>query len=166
MKKTIYVMTGVLAVSIAGVAMSQDRGMMRGMDTNENGTVEKSEFDAMMDKRFAETDANGGGITLEEYQAKAEADAAKWQEAREARRKEKEEKRAEKTEERSERMAERMKSRFERLDENGDGVVTAEEYKAAGDKMFERMDRDGDGILNDRHRREGRRGHDRKGDRT
>lgn len=166
MNKTIYVLTGVLAVSIAGTAMSQDRGGMRGMDTNENGTVEKSEFDAMMDKRFAETDTNGGGITLEEYQAKSAADAEAWRERREARRQEKDEKRAEREAERSERMAERLKSRFDRLDANEDGTVTAEEYKAATDKMFERMDRDGDGILNDRPRRSDRRGGRRGGDRT
>ncbi|MDG1438118.1 MAG: EF-hand domain-containing protein, partial [Emcibacteraceae bacterium] len=158
MKKSIYVVSGVIALTIAGVAVSQDRGQGRGMsemDTDGNGTVEKSEFAAMFDKRFAETDSNGNGISLDEYEAKSDADRAKRAERRAEKKAEKEEKRAERSKERAEKDAERLKERFSRLDENGDGTVSAEEYKAAGEKMFDRMDRDGDGILNDRRGRKG-----------
>lgn len=183
MKKSIYVVSSIIALSIAGVAISQDRGPGRGMsemDTDDNGSVDKSEFAAMLDKRFAETDTNGGGITMDEYQAKSDADRAARAESHEARREEKraekEEKRAEKKEmraerseerskERDEKMNVRLKERFESMDENGDGTVSAEEYKAAGDKMFDRMDRDNDGILNDRRSRSHRGDRD-KGDRT
>jgi Ca2+-binding EF-hand superfamily protein len=162
MKKSIYVVSGVIALTIAGVAVSQDRGHgrdMSEMDTDGNGTVEKSEFAAMYNKRFAETDGNGNGISLDEYKAKSDADRAERRAEKSAK---KDEKRAERSKERAEKDAERLKERFGRLDENGDGTVTAEEYKAAGEKMFDRMDRDDDGILNDRR---GRRGDKDRGDR-
>lgn len=182
MKKSIYVISSIIALSIAGVAISQDRGHrgrdMSEMDTDGNGTVEKSEFTAMLDKRFAETDTDGGGITMDEYQAKSDADRAARDERRAEKRAEKAEKRAEKKEmraerseerskERDEKMNTRLKERFDGMDENGDGTVSAEEYKAAGDKMFDRMDRDNDGILNDRRGRNHRGDHrgDHKGDR-
>lgn len=165
MTKSIYIITGVLALSITGTALSQerDRGMSM-MDTDGNGTVEKSEFVAMYEKRFGETDTDGGGISLDEYKAKVVADRAERDarraERREERAAEKEEKRAAREEnkeerdaKRAERDAKRTQERFESLDADGNGSVSAEEYQAAGDKMFDRMDRDGDGILNDRRGR-------------
>ena len=149
MNRSIYIITGVLALTFTGVAMSQDadpRGRMAELDTDGNGTIEKSEFTAMFDKRYAETDTNGGGITFAEYEAKIASDRAE----REARR---EERRAENSDERAERSAERTKKRFERLDADSDGTVSAEEYKTAGENMFDRMDRNDDGILNDRRGR-------------
>lgn len=160
MNKSIYVITGVLALTLTGVAMSQDgdqRGRMAELDTDGNGTVEKSEFTTMFDKRYTETDTNGGGITFEEYEAKLVADRAE----REARR---EERREGNAEQRAERNAERTKKRFERLDANSDGTVSADEYKTAGENMFDRMDRNDDGILNDRRGR-GERGRGRDRDR-
>ncbi|MDG1707759.1 MAG: hypothetical protein P8H03_03310, partial [Emcibacteraceae bacterium] len=139
MRKSIYVVSGIIALTIAGVAVSQDRGRDRGMsemDTDGNGTVEKSEFIAMFDKRYAETDSNGNGISIEEYKARSDADRAERAERRSERRaekkSEKEEKRAERSEERAEKDAKRLQERFDRLDENSDGTVTADEYKAAG----------------------------------
>ncbi len=161
MTKSIYVLTGVIALTISGVANSQERDdWLAEVDTDGNGTVEKSEFAAMYEKRFAETDTDGGGISLEEYTARIAADRAEREARREARRAEreaeKEANREEREARRAERDAERTKSRFERLDENGDGTVSAEEYSAAGEKMFDRMDRNDDGILNDRRDRRGR----------
>lgn len=176
MNKSIYVITGVLAMTLSGAAMSQEGDQRRGMsemDTDGNGTVEKSEFAAMFDKRFAETDTNGGGITLEEYQAKQDADRAERDARREEGRAERDERRAERDAERAERSeereaeraerdAERTQRRFESMDADGNGTISADEYKAVGDRMFERMDRDGDGILNDRRSRgeRGRRNRD------
>lgn len=175
MRKSIYLLSGVLALTVAGVALSQDRmrGMgsdmhdrMSEMDADGNGSVEKSEFMAMFDKRFSETDTDNNGITFEEYQAKSEADRLERRAMHDERRAERDakrdEKRAEKSLEREAKAAEHLKSRFDRLDTDGNGTVTAEEYKAVGEKMFERMDRDKDGILNDRRGR-GDRDHKRRG---
>lgn len=170
MNKKIYMIAGVIAFSITGAAIAQEmereRGQHRGMsmmstmDTDGNGTIEKSEFEAMLTKRFSETDTNNDGITFEEYSNKAEADRA----ARAAKRSEMKEKRAQKkaemadkrAERMGERMGERMKNRFDAMDADNDGVISGDEYNAAGQKMFDRMDRDDDGILNDRHRRGGK----------
>ncbi|MBT5186507.1 MAG: hypothetical protein HOH19_13020 [Kordiimonadaceae bacterium] len=148
MKKTVYVITGVIALALTGSVLAQQGGGrgMSSMDTDGNGTIEKSEFAAMFDKRFAETDANNDGISLDEYKAKSEADRA----ARNARRAER---RAENSERDAERDAERLQKRFDGLDADNDGKVSADEYKAAGERMFDRMDRNNDGILNDRRDR-------------
>ncbi len=168
MYKSIYVVTSIAVLPIGSSAFAQDRDSWLGEgDTDGNGTVEKSEFVAMYEKRYAETDTDGGGISLEEYTARVEADRAERNARREARRAEraaeKEENREERETRRAERNAERTKSRFDRMDADGNGSISAEEYSAAGSSMFDRMDRNDDGILNDRRSRGERRG---RGDRN
>lgn len=172
MKKTIYIFSGIAAFTIAGVAVSQnsDRGnFVARLDTDGSGTVEKSEFVAMFDKRYAETDTNGDGISLDEYKAKMTADReernARREEMRAQKKAEKEENREERAANRAERMAERTEKRFASMDADGNGTVSADEYKTAGNKMFDRMDRNDDGILNDRRRGRGEKGGRRGGDR-
>lgn len=146
MNKTIYVIAGMIVLTMTGTAFAQNAEPRRGMsmmDKDQNGTVDKAEFDAALAARFAATDKNNDGITMEEYEAKATADRAE----REARRAERQ---AENADRNAEKMAERMKKRFESMDANSDGKISSDEYKASTDKMFERMDRNGDGILNDR----------------
>lgn len=41
----------------------------------------------------------------------------------------------------------RMKNRFDRLDQDGNGRVDSEEFKAGGKFLFGRMDKDSDGIV-------------------
>ena len=41
----------------------------------------------------------------------------------------------------------RMKDRFDRLDQDGNGRVDRDEFKAGGKVLFGRMDRDGDGVV-------------------
>jgi len=41
----------------------------------------------------------------------------------------------------------RMKDRFDRLDQDGNGRVDAEEFKAGGKFLFGKMDVDGDGVI-------------------
>ena len=145
MNKAVYVITGVIALTLSSTAFAQQggqRGWMSSMDTDGNGTVEKSEFAAMMDKRFADTDTNNDGISMEEYQARIDADRA----ARETRR-------AENAEERTAKRADRTKARFDSMDADNNGTISADEYKASGERMFDRMDRNDDGILNDRRGR-------------
>ena len=166
MKKAIFIVSGIVAVSVAGIAMSQnaDRkgmrgGFMDGVDTDGNGTIEKSEFEAMLDQRYSATDTNGDGITLEEYEAKIAADREAWRAKREEMRAQREAEREAKREEMETKRAERTKKRFESMDADGNGTISAEEYKMAGDKMFDRMDRNDDGILNDRRGRGGKHRH-------
>lgn len=176
MNKKFYVIAGVVALTMTGSAYAQDHGPDRGrmsmdrgmsmMDTDKNGTVEKSEFEAMIAKRFAETDSDGNGITFAEYSAKSASDRAARDEKRSERKAARDKKMAENAERHAERSAERLKKRFDNMDENSDGTVSAEEYNASGAKMFDRMDRNDDGILNDRRSRGKRGGRDHKPDQT
>ncbi len=164
MNKTIYVITGVIALALSSTAFAQQggqRGRMSSMDTDGNGTVEKSEFAAMIDKRFAETDKNNDGISMDEYQARIDADRAAREARRSERRAERETQRAENADERAAKRAERTKARFDGMDADNNGMISAEEYKASGERMFDRMDRNNDGILNDRRGRGNRDGNGR-----
>ena len=91
----------------------------------------------MRQARLAEFDADGdGSLNLEEYQAL-------WLDA----------------------MRERMVDRFQAHDDDGDGLVTAEEFGEPFDRIVSRLDGDGDGEVTedelraarDRDRDDGRR---------
>ena len=97
-------------------------------DTNEDGDITQAEIDAVRAGRLAEFDADGDSqLTLEEYQAL-------WLDA----------------------MHERMVDRFQRHDDDGDGLVTVEEFGEDFANIVDRRDRNDDGVLNadDRGRRQ------------
>jgi Ca2+-binding EF-hand superfamily protein len=63
-------------------------------------------------------------------------------------------------------MRERMVDRFQAHDDDGDAMVTAEEFGEPFDRMVSRLDRNGDGELtSDELQRRGERGGGRDGDR-
>jgi len=98
------------------------------MDTDGDGKITKEEMAAAASARFAEADTNGdGSLSVEEMVARMEARA----EERQA--------------ERIQRGAERM---IERMDQNDDGVLSADEMQPRnGDRMFSRLDTDEDGAI-------------------
>jgi Ca2+-binding EF-hand superfamily protein len=104
--------------------------------------VTQAEIDQARQSRLAEFDQNGdGSLSLEEYQAL-------WMDA----------------------MRERMVDRFQAHDDDGDALITVEEFAEPYDRMVSRLDRNGDGALTpDELRRHGERGgrdgdHERDGD--
>ena len=107
-------------------------------DANQDGRLTQVEIDQVRQSRLAEFDQNGdGSLSLEEYQAL-------WMDA----------------------MRERMVDRFQAHDDDGDGMVTAEEFGEAFDRIVIRFDQDGDGELTpDEMRRRGERRGGRDGDR-
>jgi Ca2+-binding EF-hand superfamily protein len=88
-------------------------------DTDGDGNLKQAEVDQFRTDRLAEFDSNGdGNLTLEEYQAL-------WLDA----------------------MRERMVDAFQRLDDDGDALVTREEFVEPFAKLVQRLDRDNDGTV-------------------
>ena len=106
-------------------------------DTNEDGTLTQEEIDTARAAQLGKFDGNAdGSLTLEEYEAL-------WLDA----------------------MRERMVDRFQAHDDDGDGLVTAEEFGEEFSGIVERFDRNDDGALSkeDRQARPRRGGPDRGG---
>jgi Ca2+-binding EF-hand superfamily protein len=106
-------------------------------DANQDGRLTQAEIDQVRQSRLAEFDQNGdGSLSLEEYQAL-------WVAA----------------------MRESMVDRFQAHDDDGDGMVTAEEFGEPFDRIVSRLDQNGDGELTAdeiQRRGEGRGGRDRE----
>lgn len=95
------------------------RQLMDQFDVNKDGSLTQQEVDQVVQERFAKADAAGNGsVDLEEFKAF-------WlSESRDG-----------------------MVRAFQRIDRDGDGAVTKEEYDTLADRMFSRLDRDGNGTL-------------------
>lgn len=92
-------------------------------DTNDDGKISKDELIAFKTKKFEAADTNRDGrLTQAELVAYKEA-------------------------ERERRRQERQAKMFGKLDANGDGSASLEEFLAGGPGSFEDMDRNGDGFL-------------------
>ena len=107
-------------------------------DANQDGRLTQAEVDQVRQSRLAEFDQNGdGSLSLEEYQAL-------WMDV----------------------MRERMVDRFQAHDDDGDGMVTAEEFGEPFNRVVSRLDTDDDGEQTaDEVRRRGERRGGRDGDR-
>jgi hypothetical protein len=134
----LVVSTGIGLAALAGVALAdRGHGMFERSDTNGDGFVTKEEFAAGRNAMFAKLDANGDKVV----------DQAELDKAREA------------FHERMQKSADasgtpmpqpdgkRHGDFMKRIDANGDGKLTVEEFTAAGEQMFARLDDNGDGKL-------------------
>ncbi len=91
------------------------------LDANHDGVVSQDEFLAEAAAKFAQFDTSGNGkVTAAEIED------------------------APKTHDRAVRMADRF---IKRMDTNGDGVVTRDEFVAAAKARFAKLDKNGDGYL-------------------
>jgi Ca2+-binding EF-hand superfamily protein len=118
--------------TIAGAGLAGGRGggyhhggwgggerLFEQFDANQDGLITQAEIDQVQSSRLAEFDQNDdGSLTLEEYQAM-------WLDA----------------------MRERMVDRFQAHDDDGDAVVTVEEFVDSYSSIVRRLDRNEDGQL-------------------
>jgi hypothetical protein len=94
--------------------------LIEGFDADGDGGVTQEEIISTRTTRLSEFDTNkDGSLDLNEYQAL-------WLDA----------------------MRERMVDQFQAHDDDGDGIVTVEEFTERFTKIVERRDRNGDGVLN------------------
>lgn len=95
-------------------------------DANEDDSISQEEVDAQSASLFAEADADNNGIvTLDEFKVQFLA--------------------------KSDQM--RIKA-FQRIDRDGDGSVSQEDFNKLSDRIFSRMDRDDDGVIEPKMRGE------------
>ena len=103
-------------------------------DANEDGKLTQAEVDQVRTQRLSEFDTDGDAqLTLQEYEAL-------WMDA----------------------MRERMVDQFQRHDDDGDGIVTNEEFVGSYSRLVLRLDENGDGEVTREELRRGRRGDGRR----
>jgi len=128
MKKTLTV-AGITLLALPAAAYAQDRhhgrdgrgmdNLMATYDMNDDGQITQEEVDGFRAARLAEFDTDGdGNLNLDEYQAL-------WLDA----------------------YRKRMVDNFQRHDDDGDGIVTVEEFSEDQSGMVARLDSNDDGVL-------------------
>ena len=131
----IYFTIAAALAAIGSAAIAQDskerapdgEHLLTMMDANGDGAITGDEISAYRTAMFAEIDTDGDGtLTAEELIARHEARRA----ARRARRK-----------------AARYARHFNRLDSDGNGGVSIEEFTSARPPIMDRLDTDGDGTI-------------------
>lgn len=140
-KITLFVSSAVLVSALSLPAFAdKGHGMFDRTDTDGDGFISKVEFDTGRDGMFAKLDANKDGVvTQEEMQAARDAWRAKMG------------KPAQETQAQNGTEADGAKKHhggfMKRLDTNEDGQISAEEFKAGGEKMFAKLDANADGKI-------------------
>ncbi|WP_422372384.1 EF-hand domain-containing protein [Hoeflea sp.] len=143
--------------------------MIERFDANKDGAIERDELEAQRLAMFNEADTDQSG-SLSEAEIKAMAEAHREerqqmrQEMRAERQQQRDERRAERGGERGGKMEEHAGKRhgndgegrgmgrhggprIERMDTDGNGEISAEEFAAMEGRMFERFDRNGDNKI-------------------
>lgn len=144
--KRAVIFSGLAALALTSLslgAIAQPSDMRQGpgapgmdfatLDANGDGQVTQDELDAAAAQRFADVDTDGNGsVSAEEMVAHMQVMADQQRASRQTR------------------MAERM---IARMDQNGDGLLSAQEMKPgaapAPKTMFERLDSDADGAISE-----------------
>jgi len=107
------------------------------MDADQNGTVSAQEFKDFRGQNFSAADKNkDGNLDAEEFSGLSKITAEQRKKAREMAKQKK------------------VKKHFGKMDADGDGKISRDEYDAKGERGFMRMDKNNDGALNKEDRGE------------
>lgn len=108
-------------------------GMLGRYDADNNGQVSAEEYTAGRTQQFGQIDANADGkVSRDEYAAFQQQMMAQWGGGNGG---------ADPS------RLQRHIDDFMSADTDGDGLVSADEYKASGDARFKSLDTNGDGVI-------------------
>ena len=136
---SLLALASLMAISFSAAATAEGgmhmkgkhKGMLKLMDVNGDGTVDKAEFKDFHDQNFSGADKNRDG----------NLDAAEFVVFQKIMQEQHEKAKA---------MAKKKKAQkhFDKMDANGDGKISKAEFEAKSDRRFIRMDHNDDGVLN------------------
>lgn len=135
----LMLMTGVVGMLLTATPQVMAEGargqMWQKADANQDGAIDRAEFDTMRSAHFARFDGDGNGIVtaaeIETFVAARHAGKADVPQDEVA---------AGKHKDRGARM-------LKRLDTDGDGNITAAEWQQSAEKRFARLDANSDGKI-------------------
>lgn len=171
--RTLPILTaGALALALAAPAMAGPDGKHGGYDRSQ--PMARADMMAKSEQRFVKIDTNSDGTIdaaemsahrqamkaarAEKLAAMSEEDRAKMEARKQERRAAMKERRAEQAASTDGAGEQRTKRGWlARIDADGDGLITREEFTAPAMKRFDRFDADGDGIVTPEERAAGRR---------
>ena len=153
-----FTLTTALTTTLGLAALA--RPVLESADTNKDGHITQTEFEAAGNTRFAKMDTDGNGLVtdserrayfenmraLRRAETFAKIDSnndgfiskSEFEAHSQARSQERRQKRQARTE---------QIRRLKRPDTNGDGMLSRDEHNQAMQARFARMDKDGDGVL-------------------
>jgi len=132
---------GVAAPAFAEGAGGPGGGLFKAADTNKDGVVDQSEFQASRDKWFAELDTNKDGfISTDELKAFGDKMHAEWQQKHA----DADGTQAAPDASRSERMTQHI---LARVDTDKDGKISRAEFDTESTALFKRLDKNSDGKI-------------------
>lgn len=141
MRITTILTGGLVSLALAGTAIAAPPHDARA-DLDKDGQVTKAEISSQIDLRFRAIDANANGqLDQAEMQAAREQHRAKRAERRAANGADMAGKR------KGEHKGEQRADRRGKIDANGDGIVSRDEFGARALQRFERADANGDGVV-------------------
>ena len=135
-----------VAIGLATPALAEGQGgLFKTADTNKDGVVDQTEFQASRDKWFADLDTNKDGfITTDELKAFGEKMHAQWQQKHADAGSTQNGAQAAPDASRGDRMAQHI---LARVDTDKDGKISKAEFDTESTALFKKLDKNSDGKI-------------------